>query len=245
MSGTLAETLRGSWLLGLAQKLTAHPLELGQESGPAQGLGVHVCFCLWCVGLRGGDLRPGVWRIAGKALFAWPADSTNRDALDMIERCICLVCLDAPGGVELSDTNRALQLLHGGGYSKNGANRWYDKSLQVSLPNGTARGPSQQALTPGRLARWPVLPRMLRLGPRDLKALEMGHWCQPLDWPEFFSGASDQTQLKLPTFLQSQACGTSGSDPELTSPLPAHTVRWGHPGGPTEHIFNAFSKNHV
>ncbi|PNJ11675.1 CHAT isoform 11 [Pongo abelii] len=48
----------------------------------------------------------------------------------MIERCICLVCLDAPGGVELSDTHRALQLLHGGGYSKNGANRWYDKSLQ-------------------------------------------------------------------------------------------------------------------
>uniref|UniRef100_A0A8I5NG15 Choline O-acetyltransferase n=1 Tax=Papio anubis TaxID=9555 RepID=A0A8I5NG15_PAPAN len=57
-------------------------------------------------------------------------DSTNRDSLDMIERCICLVCLDAPGGVELSDTQRALQLLHGGGYSKNGANRWYDKSLQ-------------------------------------------------------------------------------------------------------------------
>nr|XP_030871256.2 choline O-acetyltransferase [Gorilla gorilla gorilla] len=57
-------------------------------------------------------------------------DSTNRDSLDMIERCICLVCLDAPGGVELSDTHRALQLLHGGGYSKNGANRWYDKSLQ-------------------------------------------------------------------------------------------------------------------
>ncbi|XP_004388024.1 choline O-acetyltransferase [Trichechus manatus latirostris] len=57
-------------------------------------------------------------------------DSTNRDSLDMIERCICLVCLDTPGGVELSDRNMALQLLHGGGCSKNGANRWYDKSLQ-------------------------------------------------------------------------------------------------------------------
>ncbi|KAM4852547.1 choline O-acetyltransferase [Thomomys bottae] len=57
-------------------------------------------------------------------------DSTNRDSLDMIERCICLVCLDAPGSGDLSDTNRALQLLHGGGCSKNGANRWYDKSLQ-------------------------------------------------------------------------------------------------------------------
>ncbi|KAK2489951.1 hypothetical protein MC885_001579 [Smutsia gigantea] len=57
-------------------------------------------------------------------------DSTNRDSLDMIERCICLVCLDAPGGVGLSDTHRALQLLHGGGCGRNGANRWYDKSLQ-------------------------------------------------------------------------------------------------------------------
>lgn len=51
----------------------------------------------------------------------------------MIERCICLVCLDVPGTGELSDTHRALQLLHGGGCSLNGANRWYDKSLQVSV----------------------------------------------------------------------------------------------------------------
>ncbi|XP_074855642.1 choline O-acetyltransferase [Carettochelys insculpta] len=57
-------------------------------------------------------------------------DSTNRDSLDMIERCICLVCLDSPSGMELSDTNMALQLLHGGGYDKNGANRWYDKPMQ-------------------------------------------------------------------------------------------------------------------
>lgn len=49
----------------------------------------------------------------------------------MIERCICLVCLDSPSEVELSDTNMALQLLHGGGYHKNGANRWYDKPMQV------------------------------------------------------------------------------------------------------------------
>ncbi|XP_028584281.2 choline O-acetyltransferase [Podarcis muralis] len=57
-------------------------------------------------------------------------DSTNRDSLDMIERSICLVCLDSPSGEEPTDTNMALQLLHGGGYSKNGANRWYDKPMQ-------------------------------------------------------------------------------------------------------------------
>ncbi|NXY01631.1 CLAT acetyltransferase, partial [Pteruthius melanotis] len=57
-------------------------------------------------------------------------DSTNRDSLDMIERCICLVCLDSPSGVELNNTNMAVQMLHGGGYHKNGANRWYDKPMQ-------------------------------------------------------------------------------------------------------------------
>uniref|UniRef100_A0A8B9LEB9 Choline O-acetyltransferase n=1 Tax=Astyanax mexicanus TaxID=7994 RepID=A0A8B9LEB9_ASTMX len=57
-------------------------------------------------------------------------DSTNRDSLDMIERCLCLVCLDEACGMELNDTNRAMLMLHGGGKNKNGANRWYDKPMQ-------------------------------------------------------------------------------------------------------------------
>ncbi|XP_062852449.1 choline O-acetyltransferase [Trichomycterus rosablanca] len=57
-------------------------------------------------------------------------DSTNRDSLDMIERCLCLVCLDEPSGMELSDTNRAMLMLHGGGPDRNGGNRWYDKPMQ-------------------------------------------------------------------------------------------------------------------
>ncbi|XP_030628286.1 choline O-acetyltransferase [Chanos chanos] len=57
-------------------------------------------------------------------------DSTNRDSLDTIERCLCVLCLDAPSGVELSDTNRAMLMLHGGGKEKNGGNRWYDKPMQ-------------------------------------------------------------------------------------------------------------------
>ncbi|MBN3272662.1 CLAT acetyltransferase, partial [Polyodon spathula] len=60
-------------------------------------------------------------------------DSTNRDSLDMIERCLCLVCLDDPSGNELTDTNRALQMLHGGGYDKNSGNRWYDKPMQFII----------------------------------------------------------------------------------------------------------------
>uniref|UniRef100_A0A4W6E7V2 Choline O-acetyltransferase n=1 Tax=Lates calcarifer TaxID=8187 RepID=A0A4W6E7V2_LATCA len=57
-------------------------------------------------------------------------ESTNRDSLDMIERCLCLVCLDDASGPELSDTTRAMLMLHGGGVAKNGGNRWYDKPMQ-------------------------------------------------------------------------------------------------------------------
>uniref|UniRef100_A0A671XYW1 Choline O-acetyltransferase n=1 Tax=Sparus aurata TaxID=8175 RepID=A0A671XYW1_SPAAU len=57
-------------------------------------------------------------------------ESTNRDSLDMIERCMCLVCLDEATGPELSDTTRAMLMLHGGGLAKNGGNRWYDKPMQ-------------------------------------------------------------------------------------------------------------------
>uniref|UniRef100_A0A8D2ZLN6 Choline O-acetyltransferase n=1 Tax=Scophthalmus maximus TaxID=52904 RepID=A0A8D2ZLN6_SCOMX len=57
-------------------------------------------------------------------------DQTNRDSLALIESCLCVVCLDEPSGLVPSDTNRALLMLHGGGREKNGANRWYDKSMQ-------------------------------------------------------------------------------------------------------------------
>lgn len=60
-------------------------------------------------------------------------ESTNRDSLDMIERCLCLVCLDDASGLELNDTTRATLMLHGGGAAKNGGNRWYDKPMQVSV----------------------------------------------------------------------------------------------------------------
>ncbi|MEQ2266848.1 hypothetical protein XENORESO_019898 [Xenotaenia resolanae] len=54
----------------------------------------------------------------------------NQDSLALIESSICVVCLDEPCGLPPSDTNRALMMLHGGGCERNGANRWYDKSMQ-------------------------------------------------------------------------------------------------------------------
>uniref|UniRef100_A0A4W6F6Q5 Choline O-acetyltransferase n=1 Tax=Lates calcarifer TaxID=8187 RepID=A0A4W6F6Q5_LATCA len=60
-------------------------------------------------------------------------DQTNRDSLALIESCVCVVCLDEPSSLVPSDTNRALLMLHGGGHEKNGANRWYDKSMQFVI----------------------------------------------------------------------------------------------------------------
>nr|XP_057918177.1 choline O-acetyltransferase-like [Doryrhamphus excisus] len=57
-------------------------------------------------------------------------EKDNRESLGLIESCLCVLCLDEAGGTKPSDTNRALLMLHGGGQEKNGANRWYDKSMQ-------------------------------------------------------------------------------------------------------------------
>ncbi|XP_068593052.1 choline O-acetyltransferase-like [Cebidichthys violaceus] len=66
-----------------------------------------------------------------QARDALTKEQTNRDSLALIESCLCVVCLDEPSGLDPRDTNRALQMLHGGGREKNGANRWYDKSIQI------------------------------------------------------------------------------------------------------------------
>ena len=69
-------------------------------------------------------------------------DSTNRDSLDMIERCIFVLCLDSPMGIkptqvgkpmDFEDEPLAHQMLHGGGSHKNSGNRWFDKTMQVSI----------------------------------------------------------------------------------------------------------------
>ncbi|XP_016111094.1 choline O-acetyltransferase-like [Sinocyclocheilus grahami] len=60
-------------------------------------------------------------------------DPVNRESVELMERCVCVVCLDDPAGLEPSDANRAALMLHGGGHDKNGANRWYDKPLQFVI----------------------------------------------------------------------------------------------------------------
>ncbi|XP_037547050.1 choline O-acetyltransferase-like [Nematolebias whitei] len=81
------------------------------------------------VGLLTSDGRTE-WAQAREALTK---DQTNRDSLALIESCAGVVCLDEPCKLQHSDTNRALMMLHGGGAEKNGANRWYDKSMQFVI----------------------------------------------------------------------------------------------------------------
>jgi choline O-acetyltransferase len=81
-------------------------------------------------------------------------DSTNRDSLDTIERCIFVLCLDK--GIPISfnhqnsidetnknlrdDVSLAFQMLHGMGTNLNGANRWYDKTMQFVISEDGACG---------------------------------------------------------------------------------------------------------
>ncbi|XP_071479547.1 choline O-acetyltransferase-like [Diadema antillarum] len=69
-------------------------------------------------------------------------DSTNRDSLDMIERCIFVLCLDSPMDyppaevgkpIDADDEPLAHHMLHGGGTSENTGNRWFDKTMQFII----------------------------------------------------------------------------------------------------------------
>ncbi|XP_048027235.1 choline O-acetyltransferase-like isoform X2 [Megalobrama amblycephala] len=87
--------------------------------------------------LSAGQKQPAVGLLTSDGRTDWAAardqllkDPVNRESVELMERCVCVVCLDDPTGLEPSDANRAVLMLHGGGPDKNGANRWYDKPLQ-------------------------------------------------------------------------------------------------------------------
>ncbi|CAF1021265.1 unnamed protein product [Rotaria sp. Silwood1] len=75
-------------------------------------------------------------------------DALNRDSLDLIERCIFIVCLDQSETNDLDENddfvnfNNAVkrdfvslgeQILHGGKTMFNASNRWYDKTMQFII----------------------------------------------------------------------------------------------------------------
>ncbi|XP_039539265.1 choline O-acetyltransferase-like isoform X3 [Pimephales promelas] len=81
------------------------------------------------VGLLTADGRAD-WASAREQLLK---DPVSRESVELMESCMCVVCLDDPAGLDPSDANRASLMLHGGGQEKNGANRWYDKPLQFVI----------------------------------------------------------------------------------------------------------------
>ena len=76
-------------------------------------------------------------------------DPTNRETLDMIEKAIFVLCLDEKIPSTFNhqrtqdeingchghrdDVSLAKQMLHGLGTGVNSCNRWFDKTMQVSI----------------------------------------------------------------------------------------------------------------
>ncbi|GAB6021932.1 hypothetical protein CHUAL_006094 [Chamberlinius hualienensis] len=77
----------------------------------------------------------------------------NAESLAEIQKSLFLVCFDQPNlsGNINPPTNSALQMIHGGGSTLNGGNRWYDKTVQfivgsngelgISYEHSPAEGP--------------------------------------------------------------------------------------------------------
>lgn len=64
------------------------------------------------------------------------SDKTNKESVRAIQKSIFTVCLDAPMprvSDEMYQSRVAAQMLHGGGARWNSGNRWFDKTLQVSV----------------------------------------------------------------------------------------------------------------
>lgn len=60
----------------------------------------------------------------------------NRESLLDVERSLVVLCLDGAAGVWSRDRDArfslaAAQTIHGGGAASHGANRWFDKTVQV------------------------------------------------------------------------------------------------------------------
>ncbi|XP_020711658.2 choline O-acetyltransferase isoform X2 [Athalia rosae] len=99
------------------------------------------------VGVLTAATRP-LWAAAREELVK---NEQNRHNLELLERCLCIVCLDDdvlpttfndPIGKsrdvghwigDRDETNLFHHALHGGGSRHLGANRWYDKTLQLFL----------------------------------------------------------------------------------------------------------------
>lgn len=82
-------------------------------------------------------------------------DERNQRNLELIETALVVLCLDEPLGMNYNargfsgatptvhtagdrdETNMAHEMIHGGGSEYNSGNRWFDKTMQVSVRRGS------------------------------------------------------------------------------------------------------------
>ena len=88
------------------------------------------------------EKRPGIltagernsWAVARQEMAK---DTVNSASLEMLETCLLVLCLDQEtqnrSDKERSHKEMFRQMLTGGGTRQNGANRWFDKTVQVIL----------------------------------------------------------------------------------------------------------------
>uniref|UniRef100_A0A8C1W662 Carnitine O-acetyltransferase n=1 Tax=Cyprinus carpio TaxID=7962 RepID=A0A8C1W662_CYPCA len=93
----------------------------------------------------------------GKAYNNLIKDKTNKESVRAIQKSIFTVCLDAPKprvSDEMYHNKVAAQMLHGGGSRWNSGNRWFDKTLQVTIMNSDIQGYSSRS----EMVRTPMIP---------------------------------------------------------------------------------------
>lgn len=72
------------------------------------------------------------------------SDPTNKESVDIISKCLFIVCLDessVPYTRNVDELNVAShQLIHGGGSKYNSGNRWFDKTIQFIVNRNGING---------------------------------------------------------------------------------------------------------
>ncbi|CAH3932355.1 unnamed protein product [Pieris brassicae] len=133
------------------------------------------------------------WARAREQLFK---DENNRNNLELLNRALCLVCLDESGGDRRdcdSDTNALLRAMHGAGTQHHSANRWFDKTVQLIISSDGTVGMCYEHSPAEGVA-------VVRLAERALERAEVADRPKP---PPTLLPAPERLQWKLTPELNS------------------------------------------
>ncbi|CAF4818470.1 unnamed protein product [Pieris macdunnoughi] len=117
-------------------------------------------------------------------------DENNRNNLELLNRALCLVCLDESGGDRRdcdTDTNALLRAMHGAGTQHHSANRWFDKTVQLIISSDGTVGMCYEHSPAEGVA-------VVRLAERALERAEVADRPKP---PPTLFPAPERLQWKL------------------------------------------------